>query len=53
MSKIEFEGSVLFEVFESSDLLAVTDESHKIVNFYSLEQALNMKGTLPLALHQQ
>ena len=42
MSKIEFEGAVLFEVFESCDLLAVTDESHKILNFYSLKQALNM-----------
>ena len=53
MSKIEFEGAVLFEVFESCDLLAVTDESHKILNFYSLKQALNMKGALPLVLHQQ
>ena len=53
MSKVECEGAVHFEVFESCDLLAVTDESHKIVNFYSLKEALSKGGSLPTALHQQ
>ena len=42
-SKIEYGDTVHFDVFESSDLLALTDESHKIVNFYSLQDILKLK----------
>lgn len=37
----EHEGTVHFAVFESEDLVAMTDDSHKLVNFYKLHDILH------------
>ena len=52
-SSIERQGVVHFELFLPHDLLAMTDESNKIVNFYSVGDFLNPSNTnkLPNALH--
>jgi hypothetical protein len=40
-SKLEHEENVHFEVFNSHNILALTDESHKTVSFFSLTNTLN------------
>ena len=54
-SLIEREGTVHFEVFASQDVLAFTDESNKIVGFYSVKDFFDAANTnkLPKVLHQQ
>ena len=51
-SKVECQGIVHFEVFESQDLLAMTDESQKIVSFYSLHAYQAQQNALPAPMHQ-
>ena len=54
-SKVELEDNVHFEVFTSHNILALTDESHKTVSFYSLTNTLNWLkkvGQLPPPLRQ-
>lgn len=36
----EYQGTVHFAVFEKENLLAMTDESSKLVNFYELHDIL-------------
>ena len=50
-SQIECKGTVHFEVFEQQDLLALTDESQKIVSFYSLKGCHGQPNALPNPLH--
>jgi len=53
-SKIERAATQHFEVFEEQNWLVATDESHKFVNFYSLNEVFNAQpGTFPKAKHQQ
>jgi hypothetical protein len=52
-SLIEREGTVHFEVFAAHDVLAFTDESNKIVGFYSVKDLLDTANSnkLPKVLH--
>ncbi len=53
-SKIERVAIQHFEVFEEQNWLVATDESHKFVNFYALNEVFTaLPGTFPTAKHQQ
>ena len=54
-SQIERQGTVHFELFATQDLLALTDESNKILSFYSVKDFFDASNlnTLPKALHNQ
>ena len=42
-----YPGTVHFAVFEEQNLLAITDESHKLVNFYRLNDVVANKVDFP------
>ena len=66
-SKLNTAAIVHFEVFENQNILAMTDESHKTISFYSLSNSLDWlkqsaiksgesglrKGVMPPALRMQ